>query len=102
MRGLFVRLLKARRTQLSKMCVQQRATYIHDKPPKDKIGAVVSSKHQIVFFFRASNCSLSYFLTYIFFHCPKESVFVLTVLSSAILGPSGWILSNLDHYRGRA
>uniref|UniRef100_A0A3Q2D758 Uncharacterized protein n=1 Tax=Cyprinodon variegatus TaxID=28743 RepID=A0A3Q2D758_CYPVA len=70
MSRLFVGLVKARQAQISRMWVQQRATYIHDKPPKDKIGGV-------------------------------ESVFVLTVMSVAILGPSGWILSNLDHYKVR-
>uniref|UniRef100_A0A3B5QX33 Uncharacterized protein n=1 Tax=Xiphophorus maculatus TaxID=8083 RepID=A0A3B5QX33_XIPMA len=32
---------------------------------------------------------------------PGESMFVLTVTFVAVLGPSGWILSNLDHYKGR-
>ncbi|KAM7393879.1 hypothetical protein PAMP_020715 [Pampus punctatissimus] len=30
-----------------------------------------------------------------------ESAFVLTVLSLATLGPSGWILAHLDHYKTR-
>uniref|UniRef100_A0A3P9MT55 Uncharacterized protein n=1 Tax=Poecilia reticulata TaxID=8081 RepID=A0A3P9MT55_POERE len=31
---------------------------------------------------------------------PDESMFVLAVMFVAILGPSGWILSNLDNYKG--
>uniref|UniRef100_A0A3Q0SN95 Cytochrome c oxidase subunit 8A, mitochondrial n=1 Tax=Amphilophus citrinellus TaxID=61819 RepID=A0A3Q0SN95_AMPCI len=30
-----------------------------------------------------------------------ESVFVLMVMTLAILGPSGWILAHLDRYRTR-
>ncbi|TDH15892.1 hypothetical protein EPR50_G00014160 [Perca flavescens] len=30
-----------------------------------------------------------------------ESMFVLTVLTVALLGPSGWILAHLDHYKTR-
>uniref|UniRef100_A0A3B3TSH3 Uncharacterized protein n=1 Tax=Poecilia latipinna TaxID=48699 RepID=A0A3B3TSH3_9TELE len=30
-----------------------------------------------------------------------ESVFVLAVMFVAVLGPSGWILSDLDNYKGR-
>ncbi|XP_013766958.1 cytochrome c oxidase subunit 8A, mitochondrial-like [Pundamilia nyererei] len=69
MRGLFAG-LKAGRVLIPGSGIQQRATYIHGKPPKDKIGAV-------------------------------QSAFVLMVMSLAILGPSGWILSRLDHYKTR-
>uniref|UniRef100_A0A8D0CNL7 Uncharacterized protein n=1 Tax=Sander lucioperca TaxID=283035 RepID=A0A8D0CNL7_SANLU len=31
----------------------------------------------------------------------QESMFVLTVLAVAVLGPSGWILAHLDHYKTR-
>lgn len=34
-------------------------------------------------------------------HVQQQSVFVLTVLTAAILGPSGWILAHLDHYKSR-
>uniref|UniRef100_A0A3Q1BAQ4 Cytochrome c oxidase subunit 8A, mitochondrial n=2 Tax=Amphiprion TaxID=80969 RepID=A0A3Q1BAQ4_AMPOC len=36
--GLFAGLLKAPRALIVRTGVQQRATYIHGKPPKDKIG----------------------------------------------------------------
>uniref|UniRef100_A0A3Q4IGJ9 Uncharacterized protein n=1 Tax=Neolamprologus brichardi TaxID=32507 RepID=A0A3Q4IGJ9_NEOBR len=34
-----------------------------------------------------------------YFSC--QSAFVLMVISLTILGPSGWILSRLDHYKTR-
>lgn len=34
-------------------------------------------------------------------HVQQQSMFVLTVLTVAILGPSGWILAHLDHYKNR-
>uniref|UniRef100_A0A3Q1K5I8 Cytochrome c oxidase subunit 8A, mitochondrial n=1 Tax=Anabas testudineus TaxID=64144 RepID=A0A3Q1K5I8_ANATE len=30
-----------------------------------------------------------------------ESVIALTLLSLSVLGPAGWILANLDHYKSR-
>ncbi|CAK6973489.1 hypothetical protein EPR50_G00014160 [Scomber scombrus] len=30
-----------------------------------------------------------------------ETLFVMTVMNLATLGPSGWILANLDHYKTR-
>ncbi|KAL3067254.1 hypothetical protein OYC64_017064 [Pagothenia borchgrevinki] len=30
-----------------------------------------------------------------------ESMFVLTVMTVTILGPSGWILAHLDYYKSR-
>uniref|UniRef100_A0A3B5KBH3 Uncharacterized protein n=1 Tax=Takifugu rubripes TaxID=31033 RepID=A0A3B5KBH3_TAKRU len=32
---------------------------------------------------------------------PVQTALVLTVLTVAILGPSGWILAHLDHYKSR-
>lgn len=31
----------------------------------------------------------------------QQAMFVLTVLTVSILGPSGWILAHLDHYKSR-
>uniref|UniRef100_A0A3B4AJ32 Uncharacterized protein n=1 Tax=Periophthalmus magnuspinnatus TaxID=409849 RepID=A0A3B4AJ32_9GOBI len=50
--------------------IEQRATYIHGKPPQSRVGAM-------------------------------QSLFVLTVMSLTILGPSGWILAHLEHYKSR-
>ncbi|KAM7418776.1 hypothetical protein PAMA_016078 [Pampus argenteus] len=70
--GFFVGLLKTRLALAPRagVMIQQRATYIHSKPAKEKVGAL-------------------------------ESVFALTVLSLATLGPSGWILAHLDQYKAR-
>lgn len=34
-------------------------------------------------------------------HIQQQTALVLTVLTVAILGPSGWILAHLDHYKSR-
>ncbi|KAK7930194.1 hypothetical protein WMY93_006589 [Mugilogobius chulae] len=71
MSGFVGGLLKARRAFTSRaVFTQQRATYIHGKPPQSKVGAL-------------------------------ETVFVLAVMSLTILGPSGWILAHLEHYKSR-
>lgn len=104
MSGLFVGLLKARRAFAPNICVQQRATYIHGKPPKQKISVMVSLSSSllirgfrlILHSFHAFNfADLSLICTL------QESVFVMTVLTLAILGPSGWILSQIEHYKKR-
>lgn len=34
-------------------------------------------------------------------HVQQESAFVLTVMAAVVLGPSGWILAHLEHYKTR-
>uniref|UniRef100_A0A8C2XKI0 Uncharacterized protein n=1 Tax=Cyclopterus lumpus TaxID=8103 RepID=A0A8C2XKI0_CYCLU len=72
MSGVFTALLRARRAlaQKASLMIQQRASYIRGKPPKDHIG-------------------------------PAQTIFVLTVMTVTILGPSGWILAHLDEYKSR-
>lgn len=107
--GLFVGLLKVRRSLApkAKTMIEQRAGFMHSKPPKDRVGPVVSffflpqktlTVHQLIF--KSVGLEMSW-LTKMMELVQQQTVLVLTVFSVAILGPSGWILSHLDHYKSR-
>lgn len=85
---------------------QRRATLIHGKPAKDPVGVLVSCcgssnvtpapgfMSDVIEYSPSIEAKENLFLF-------QETVFVLTVMTVTLLGPSGYILSQLDHYKAR-
>lgn len=101
---LLAGIMRTRRVLVPRMAAtnQPRATLIYGKPPKDPIGVVVSCfivympaplgfMPHVIFF-----VSVSIQTKHVLF---QETAVALTVMTVSLLGPSGYILSQLDDYR---